>query len=829
MPKRILNYLPRYQNVPVINAWREEGAALHGPAPVYLTRTIAIAVMGVTLSICGWFVASHWEQKVAELEFNTRASNVASTLQTGLNEYLAQIVALRALFEASEHAITRSEFRNFSDRILRGHPAILSTSWIPRVKQADRLAHEQAAVLDGIANYRIRTLDGGNLVVSPEEQEYFPVYYTTERRRAEAILGLDLGDGGLREETLERARDTDRLAASNRLALQTGIGDRLGFFVVLPLYELGLPHRSIEERRASLIGFVQGVFQIEVVVRSILNGINSPVDFVIYSSNDRQSARPLFTGTVGSRSYSDPAGAIESRLQWSGDVTVADTQWKLVATPAVGYPANKNLSAWVLLAAGLLVTTLGTAFMWSSSRYSMRLLHANRKVSELAQTDVLTGLLNRRAFFDRLNACSSTAGHGIVSVLYIDLDHFKDVNDTLGHSVGDMLLRQVTERITSAVGQSDVVARFGGDEFAVLHMGQTERTAAAMLAAKIVDAVALRYRVEGNDISITASVGITCAAEEGTGPEALMMQADLALYCAKEQGGNCFRFYDLTLGRQFRERVAIADELRVGIERGELQLHYQPQVEITSGKVVGLEALVRWQHPKRGLVSPAAFIPIAEQTGAIIPLGNWVFAESCRQLACWQSEGIAPKTLAVNLSAVQCRHANLENDLRARMASHGIEPGTLEVELTESVLMDTSDHQRNAIEQLKALGLKIAIDDFGTGYSSLNYLVSYPADRLKIAQELVFKVTTDLRHDLVVKAAVRLAHELGIEVIAEGVESEAQARFLVAAGCNYAQGYLFSRPLTAEDATALLRQGRIKPPPQLLLAAPVSYGLRRTA
>jgi EAL domain-containing protein (putative c-di-GMP-specific phosphodiesterase class I) len=243
--------------------------------------------------------------------------------------------------------------------------------------------------------------------------------------------------------------------------------------------------------------------------------------------------------------------------------------------------------------------------------------------------------------------------------------------------------------------------------------------------------------------------------------------------------------------------------------RGELRLHYQPQVEITSGRLVGLEALVRWHHPKRGVIPPSEFIPIAETTGVIVQLGNWVFGDACRQFKAWEAEGIAPKMLAVNLSAIQCRHVNLENDFREILFSYGVDPSRLEVELTESVLMDNALQQRHVVERLKSLGLKIAIDDFGTGYSSLNYLANFPVDRLKIAQELVFGVTNDLRHELVVKAAIRLAHDLGIEVIAEGVETEAQARFLVAAECKNAQGYFFSRPLTAENATVLLREGRV--------------------
>jgi diguanylate cyclase (GGDEF)-like protein len=763
--------------------------------------------MGVTLSVAGWLVASHWENKVAELEFNARASNMASTLQTGLNEYFGKIVALRALFEASGH-VTREEFQIFADRILEGQPAILSMSWIPRVAHEQRNAHEQAAVLDGITNYTIRSVtSNGTLVKAPQETEYFPVYYTTEKQRADAIYGLDLGDAGIREDTLARARDGDQMAASRILTLQTGgPGNSLGFFVVLPLYKYGSQDRTIEDRRANLVGFVQGVFKIDVMVDSVLGGIRSPVDFYMIPSSAPDAA-PLYRRMAGSRDVYPEISNAGGRPRWSGDLKVADVRWTLVAVPSPGRSSFVHLSAWVLLGAGLLLTASGTALVWSSTRHSSRLLAAHRKVSDLAFTDFVTGLPNRRAFIDRLQAAFSEAMP--VSVLYLDLDHFKDVNDTLGHSSGDKLLREAAARLQGCVDKTDMVARFGGDEFAILRLGPIDRARMAALAAKIVAALAAGYWVNGHEISITSSVGIACSSHDVSEPEALMMQADLALYRAKEDGRHCFRFHDSRLDQKFRERVEIGEELRMAIPRGELRLHYQPQVEITSGRLVGLEALVRWHHPVRGLVPPSVFIPIAEKQGAIIQLGTWVFEEACRQLAAWCAEDIAPQTLAVNISAIQCRQANIENEFKEIMSCYALPRGILEVELTESVLMDDKSSQREVIERLKSLGLKIAIDDFGTGYSSLNYLAAYPVDRLKIAQELVFGVTTHLRHDLVVKAAVHLAHELGIEVIAEGVETEGQARFLVAAECRYAQGYFFSKPLTGDATTALLQQGRI--------------------
>jgi diguanylate cyclase (GGDEF)-like protein len=455
----------------------------------------------------------------------------------------------------------------------------------------------------------------------------------------------------------------------------------------------------------------------------------------------------------------------------------------------------------------------------------MRLLSAHEKVSELARSDALTAIPNRRAFVERLKAVGE-AGRPF-ALLYVDLDHFKDINDTLGHSTGDRLLQLVAERLKRTVRENDMVARFGGDEFAILLIDAPDTAAVDAFAERVLASLSERYHIDGNEIATSATIGVTSSSQKAGTPEPLMMQADVALYRAKEDGRNCFRVYDAVLDEKSRERVMIGDGIRSAIDNGELRLHYQPQVEIASGRLIGFEALVRWQHPTRGFVPPSMFVPIAEGTGAIIPLGNWVFEEACRQFAAWRAEGIAPPTLAVNLSAIQCKHASLVRDFREIMARHAIPPGFLEVELTETVLMDSSVQHRDVIERLKSIGLKIAIDDFGTGYSSLNYLAEYPVDRLKIAQELVFGVTDNLRHELVVKAAIHLAHELGTEVIAEGVETEAQARFLMAAECEYAQGFLFSKPLPGAAATALLHKGRVKPlPPGARLAPEVASGTR---
>jgi diguanylate cyclase (GGDEF)-like protein len=783
-------------------------------APIWM-----IAVLGTALSITGWFIISGLEDRTSAAEFNLRANNMAVVLQNGINGYLANLSALRALFESAPAAIGEQEFLTFSDRLLRDHSAILSLSWVPLIRNEERAVHEQAAQQATGEDYRIRSVgEDGTLGPSPAAAEYFPVYYTTEKIRTHLVRGLNLADGGIRQQPLERARDGGMLAASQEFTLQSGTGNRIGFFVVLPIYKRGLPPNSIEERRRNLVGFVQGVFQIDTMIVATLRGIRIPADYYVFSSEAGSSTRPIYTSLL--KPSGEPLAAsrrakIDMAFPWSGKVAVADRQWEMIAVPEQRFILHPR--AWILLTAGLCLTGVVFAFMWQSNRHTCKLAEANETISELARTDPLTALANRRVFQDRMAAAFEKAkcGGKPFAVLYIDLDHFKDFNDLMGHPAGDALLVQVGKRLLAEAGDADCVARIGGDEFAILQSNAGEEGASEALAEKIVAALNETSMLEGHAGRISASIGVSRYVEELDGPEAMLMQADLALYLAKDAGRNCVRIHDKTFDQLACDCLILGRELIAAIESGGLTLHYQPQVDIESGRIVGLEALVRWNHIQRGPISPAVFIPIAEKTGSIVDLGKWVFDEACRQTRVWQDEGIDAPSVAVNVSAIQCKRPELEHDIVASLTRWKIAPGRIELELTESVLMEATQHHRDIIARLRALGLRLAIDDFGTGYSSLNYLTNFPVDRIKIAQELIFKCTTEIRYAAVVRAAIHLAGELNTEVLAEGVENAEHARFLSSAGCKFAQGYFFSRPVDATQATALLRGRFIRPPAPL--------------
>jgi len=434
------------------------------------------------------------------------------------------------------------------------------------------------------------------------------------------------------------------------------------------------------------------------------------------------------------------------------------------------------------------------------------------KIAMLARTDSLTGLANRAAFLERLRLEFARARrrNSKFAVLYLDLDHFKDVNDTLGHPVGDRLLQSVAERLKDCLRETDMVARFGGDEFAVLQDDIGDLAHIEALADKIAKTVAAPYRIGGNQVSTSASIGVVPYCDDIADADAMMMKADIALYRAKSEGRNRFRFHVAALDDETSERMMITEDLRHAVARGEFELYYQPQVKMTSGAVVGLEALIRWNHPRRGLMLPNTFISIAETTGSIAAIGEWVIAQACRQIKAWNERGIAPPVVAVNLSGAQFKLASqIDQIVIESLARYGIAAERLELELTETVLVETAERHREVFRRLQRAGVRLAIDDFGTGYSSLDYLCSFRVTRLKIDRRFIEDVTTNADAAAIVRATIGLAQELGIEVLAEGVETAAQRDFLIAAHCLMAQGFYFGGPMPAPAISERLGHPRL--------------------
>ncbi len=429
------------------------------------------------------------------------------------------------------------------------------------------------------------------------------------------------------------------------------------------------------------------------------------------------------------------------------------------------------------------------------------------KIEYMAHHDSLTDLPNRVLLNDRLEQALARVQPGdMVAIHHLDLDQFKAVNDTFGHPCGDKLLKIVAERLRGLAGETDTIARTGGDEFVIVQAGIADPTEATSLAQGVIDALSEPYDIGGQQAVIGVSIGISVGPGDGPNPDKLLRNADLALYRAKSDGRGTFRFFEPVMDLQMQTRRIMEQDLRKALPAGEFVLHYQPVVNLASNEISGLEALIRWNHPTKGLISPATFIPLAEEIGFIVPLGEWVIRQACATAALWPED----LHVAVNISAIQFRSPGLMQVINSALAASGLSPTRLEIEITESVLLHNKEATLAVLHQLRALGIRIAMDDFGTGYSSLTYLQSFPFDKIKIDRSFVKNITENSSSLTIVRAVAALANGMGMTATAEGVETAEQLRSIASEGCTEMQGFLFSKPLPAAEIERQFLAGRGK-------------------
>jgi diguanylate cyclase (GGDEF)-like protein/PAS domain S-box-containing protein len=431
------------------------------------------------------------------------------------------------------------------------------------------------------------------------------------------------------------------------------------------------------------------------------------------------------------------------------------------------------------------------------------------QMTHSAQHDFLTGLPNRTLLNERVSHAIALASRHEkrVAVLFLDLDGFKHINDSLGHPVGDQLLQSVAKRLVNCVRGTDTVSRQGGDEFVVLLSEITQSDDAASSARRMLQAVAEAHSINQHDLHVTASIGVSIYPDDGPDAETLVKNADTAMYQAKDNGRQGFRFFKPAMNVRAVERQSIEASLRRALERQEFSLHYQPKINLKTGQITGAEALLRWMHPSRGPVAPGQFIPVAEDCGLILPIGNWVLREACRQARLWEDAGLTLGTMSVNISAMEFRGENFLENVTSALSDTGLNPKSLELELTESVLMKRAESAIAVLQALRAIGVRLAVDDFGTGYSSLSYLSRFPVDALKIDQSFVRQITSSPPKSAIITTIISMGQSLNLRVVAEGVETHQEMVYLLAHQCDEAQGYYFSRPVPHEQFATLLETG----------------------
>ena len=515
---------------------------------------------------------------------------------------------------------------------------------------------------------------------------------------------------------------------------------------------------------------------------------------------ERHASAPLPEAPAGSfANYLDVAEPVQVNNQQIGTVAIRATLDELFARLAT--------YAGLTLAVALCSLALAWALV-ASMRRAVR--KAEEHLHFLAHVDSVTALPNRHEFNERLSSALEQADRNetAVGLLLLDLDNFKVVNDTLGHDCGDILLKLVAERLRETLRSTDIICRIGGDEFVIIVEPSEQEAEVEAVARKILDALTAPFALGGHQLYVSASIGVSLYPRDARDAGTLTRSADTAMYHAKHQGKNGFAVFQAAMDERAQKRLKLEANLRRALDRGELELHYQPQIDLRSGRVVGVEALARWQCAELGQVSPAEFIPVAEESGIIVPLGRWVLTSACRQAAAWRDAGLLDtiEHVAVNLSARQTRDGALMDDISALLAETGLPARLLELEITEGVLMENVNANLDLLHSLQAAGIHLSIDDFGTGYSSMSYLKRFPIDQLKIDRSFVHDVPGD--GEAIATAIIAMAHSLGMTVVAEGVETGDQLAFLREAGCDIMQGYYFARPMPVAELTALLRQRR---------------------
>ena len=577
-------------------------------------------------------------------------------------------------------------------------------------------------------------------------------------------------------------------------------GGAQGVLVTVPVYVKGTSRTTIPDRRRNLSGYVVGIFDLAQLLQSIRTAAaaSSAIVVAAYPPDLGRSAGAQYRSIPDYSSVPQTPQSIKAFAtgpRWSGALRIGDANWQVQAIPAPGGRLTTHYDrALIVLGAGLIITIFVVVYLGLASRNARQIELANLRVLELAQIDTLTGLPNRAVFLEQLEAAADgrrLSRGSAFSVLMLDLDRFKNVNDSLGHAAGDALLREVANRLRSALRGGDRLARFGGDEFAIQAGCDDQRAGSLELAARICKRIAEPFLLFGRQVEVGTSIGIAMVPEHGSEREQLLKKADLALYRSKSAGRNCFTVYDEAMSAELEARNTLEGDLRDAIARCQFEVHYQPFFDVQTGRRQALEALVRWRHPARGLIPPDQFIPLAEETGLIVPLGEWVLRRACDDATSWPDD----IKLAVNLSPVQLKQAGLFDVIQSALQNSGLPPVRLELEVTESVLLERAVENHALMRKLKSMGIALALDDFGTGYSSLSSLTAFPFDKIKIDKSFIRKLTKRRKSSAIISSIVTLARGLDMSVTAEGVETHGQFERLRALGVNFAQGYLLGRPV----------------------------------
>ncbi len=768
-------------------------AGIRGRRSLWIAASCMLAVIGTIASVLGSNAVKRTDTDKERLGFSLAADDITSTIKLAI-QHEEDLVVNASAFVAGTPNLTPLRFDRWLQTVhaMKRYPELLNIGLVARVPAAELTRFEAALAADPVEPLGPKTTGPGEpfSVFPGGSRPYYCFAVAGQSRNLASYLPSGL-DYCAMARGLAEARDSGQTSYAPFRA-----GTMLTLGVQTPVYKGGVVPRTVAGRHRAFIGWLGELLEPTVLLSTALQGHpNTAVTF-------RYDSGPSH---IVFRSGGEPKQSLVARIALHNGWTVR------TAAPAPPSGIFGDSHSATLLVGGILLSILFAALMYIQGTGRTRALslvaEKTRELSHQALHDALTGLPNRALVLDRaeqmLARTARTPGM-VAGALFVDVDGFKHVNDNLGHAAGDILLRTIGERLQAAVRDQDTVGRLGGDEFVVLVESSAEESTADILADRLVQALRDPVELDSNAAGIAVTVSIGVAVGQYSTPDGLLRDADLALYAAKAAGRDRYSLFDASMHADVEGRVALELDLAEALEREQFFLLYQPIFDLASGRIEGVEALLRWRHPIRGIVAPDEFIPLAEESGMIVPIGRWVLTEACRQARAWSGEGGRPIGMSVNVSAYQLGREDFAEDVRQALGESGLDPAALMIEITETTVMRDVGASCDHLREIKELGVSIAVDDFGTGYASLSQLQKMPADILKVDRSFVSALEGGEQSRDLLQAILGVGHSMSLKVIAEGVETEEQLRTIMDMGCEMAQGFLMGRPGPAEVIEGLL-------------------------
>jgi len=778
--------------------------------------TVMVTIMALLMT-AGAVLYMHQRNVTTDTQrFETLTEKLRGEIVRRVNTYRYGLTGTRSVFAGSED-VNRQEFRRIveSRDMANEFPAATGMGYIHRVEAKDLPAYLESARADGWPDFEVRML--ADEVV---HDDLLIIRYIEPAEQNAAAIGLDIGQESRRRTAAEHAMRTGEVSLTGQITLVQATGEGPGFLILLPHYTSDAPLDTVAQREDALVGWVYMTILAERMFADAPDFIDHELEIKVFDSAELSLDRVLFDEDdhLADTRQEDVLEAFNhARFHKMIPVEIGGRQWMVAMNSTAAFKSSPHTGLWVSAIAGCFLSGLLAMLLHTQSNSLERAQQIAHSMTvdlrQAALTDRLTGLPNRTAILekvqDAIHRAERVEGYHY-AVLFLDFDRFKIINDSLGHGVGDDLLVEISQRLTHALRPHDTAglgrdqstaARLGGDEFIVLLDGLARADDAGIVAQRLLDVLAERYQLAGREIGSTASIGVVIGHPDYRSAEQLIRDADTAMYEAKNAGRGRYVLFDGHMRVRVNERLQIENDLHHALAQEQFFVVYQPIVSLASGAIESCEALIRWRHPKHGLIGPDRFIPIAEETGLIVPLGQWVLDESLRQFAEWHHRQQIPEAccLSVNLSRKQLMLPDLFDRVADSLRVHGVSARLLHLEVTESQIMQDRRLAVANLQKLRRIGVRISVDDFGTGYSSLACIHEFPIDVLKIDRSFIANLETDPNLATVLQTVTDLARNLGVKVVAEGIETPAQRDLLLSLSCEYAQGYLFSKPLAADD------------------------------